>query len=309
VKAVVLLETLLGARLCALVVKETRQIMRDKQQLFLLMFPPIVQICLYGFALSPDVQDLRLAIVDECKTNKSRELASALVENRVFKVAKSPTDLNAMMKSIERGYVDAGVVIPPDFDRKISQHRQASIQLILDAVDANTAGIAQGYATQMITAYSRSLATPVVPRPVQSQVTYVYNPGLISSWFFVPGVLGLVLTLTGSLVSSVTLVKEKDSGTLEQLLMTPADSWEILLAKIIPLLVMLNGTVLLALFVGKLMFNLPFRGNFFTYIEKPAPGDSYVLFHQPSIDTAFWSIITYRKHARIFPHAHLFKPA
>jgi ABC-2 type transport system permease protein len=266
VKAVVLLETLLGARLCALVVKETRQIMRDKQQLFLLMFPPIVQICLYGFALSPDVQDLRLAIVDECKTNKSRELASALVENRVFKVAKSPTDLNAMMKSIERGYVDAGVVIPPDFDRKISQHRQASIQLILDAVDANTAGIAQGYATQMITAYSRSLATPVVPRPVQSQVTYVYNPGLISSWFFVPGVLGLVLTLTGSLVSSVTLVKEKDSGTLEQLLMTPADSWEILLAKIIPLLVMLNGTVLLALFVGKLMFNLPFRGNFFTYM-------------------------------------------
>jgi ABC-2 type transport system permease protein len=209
---------------------------------------------------------LRLAIVDECKTNKSRELASALVENRVFKVAKSPTDLNAMMKSIERGYVDAGVVIPPDFDRKISQHRQASIQLILDAVDANTAGIAQGYATQMITAYSRSLATPVVPRPVQSQVTYVYNPGLISSWFFVPGVLGLVLTLTGSLVSSVTLVKEKDSGTLEQLLMTPADSWEILLAKIIPLLVMLNGTVLLALFVGKLMFNLPFRGNFFTYM-------------------------------------------
>jgi ABC-2 type transport system permease protein len=266
VKAVELLETILGARLCALVVKETRQIMRDKQQLFLLMFPPIVQICLYGFALSPDVQDLRLAIIDECKTNKSRELASALVENRVFKVAKSPTDLNAMMKSIERGYVDAGVVIPPDFDRKISQHRQASIQLILDAVDANTAGIAQGYATQMITAYSRSLATPVVPRPVQSQVTYVYNPGLISSWFFVPGVLGLVLTLTGSLVSSVTLVKEKDSGTLEQLLMTPADSWEILLAKIIPLLVMLNGTVLLALFVGKLMFNLPFRGNFFTYM-------------------------------------------
>jgi ABC-2 type transport system permease protein len=209
---------------------------------------------------------LRLAIVDECKTNKSRELASALVENRVFKIAKSPEDLNVMMKSIERGYVDAGIVIPPDFDRKISQHRQASVQLIIDGVDANTAGIAQGYATEMIDAYSRTLETNPVPRPVQSQVTYVYNPGLISSWFFVPGVLGLVLTLTGSLVSSVTLVKEKDSGTLEQLLMTPADSWEILLAKIIPLLVMLNGTVLLALFVGKLMFNLPFRGNFFTYM-------------------------------------------
>ena len=265
-KGVQLLEGLLGPRLCALIVKETRQILRDKQQLFLLTFPPIVQICLYGFALSPDVQDLRLAVVDQCKSYKSRELTSALIENRVFKIAKSPEDLNDMMRSIERGKVDAGVVIPPDFDRKISQGHTASIQLIIDAVDANTAGIAQGYATQMISSYSRKLETNPRTRPVQSQVTYVYNPGLISSWFFVPGVLGLVLTLTGTLVSSVTLIKEKDTGTLEQLLMTPADSWEILMAKIVPLLVMLNGTVLLALFVGKLMFNLPFRGNFFLYM-------------------------------------------
>ena len=265
-KILEVMETLIGARLLALMVKETRQILRDKQQLFLLMFPPIIQICLYGFALSPDVQDLRLAITDECNTNKSRELASALVENRVFKISKSPPDLAGMMKAIERGYIDAGVVIPPDFDRKISQGKPADVQLIIDAVDANTAGITQGYATQMIMSYGKTLAPITRISPVRSEVTYVYNPGLISAWFFVPGVLGLVLTLTGSLVSSVTLVKEKDSGTLEQLLMTPADSWEILVAKIVPLLVMLNGTVLLALFVGKLMFNLPFRGNFFLYM-------------------------------------------
>jgi len=101
---------------------------------------------------------------------------------------------------------------------------------------------------------------------VAPDITYVYNPGLVSSWFFIPGVLGLVMTITGTLVSSVTLVKEKDSGTLEQLLMTPAESWEILTAKIIPLLVMLNGTVILALSLGLLVFQLPFRGNFFTYM-------------------------------------------
>lgn len=260
-----LIETLLGVRLMALMIKETRQILRDKQQLFLLAFPPIVQICLYGFALSPDVQNLRLGIIDEDKTYKSRELSSALVENRVFKIAKAPDDLASMMKSIERGKLDAGLVIPPDFDRRISQGKQASVQLIIDAVDANTAGITQGYATEMIQAFSRSLLAPTV-RPVISQVTYAYNPGLISSWFFVPGVLGLVLTLTGSLVSSTTMVKEKDSGTLEQLLMTPAESWQILVAKIVPLLIVLNGTVLLALTVGKVMFNLPFRGNFFIYM-------------------------------------------
>jgi ABC-2 type transport system permease protein len=264
--AVAFFESMLGGKLFALVLKETRQIMRDRQQLFMLCFPPIVQICLYGFALSPDVQDLRLGIIDECKTFKSRELASALVENRVFKIAPSPDDLRLLMQSIERGQIDAGVVIPPNFDRYISQGKQASVQLIIDGVDANTAGITQGYATQMVQEYARTLLSKQGTRPVQSAVTYAYNPGLISSWFFIPGVLGLVLTITGTLVSSVTLVKEKDSGTLEQLLMTPADSWEILIAKIIPLLVMLNGTVLLALAVGSLMFHLPFRGNFFTYM-------------------------------------------
>lgn len=264
---------LIDERLRALIVKETVQILRDKQQLFLLTFPPIVQVCLYGCALSPDVQNLRLGVVDECKSYKSRELVSALVENRVFKIApiKENTQTldsrRSLMQSIERGRIDAGVVIPSDFDRLISQQKPAGVQLIIDAVDANTAGIAQGYSTQMLSAYSRTLGQVAAPPPaVAPDITYVYNPGLVSSWFFIPGVLGLVMTITGTLVSSVTLVKEKDSGTLEQLLMTPAESWEILTAKIIPLLVMLNGTVILALSLGLLVFQLPFRGNFFTYM-------------------------------------------
>lgn len=254
-------------RLRALIVKETIQIFRDKQQLFLLSFPPVVQLCLYGYALSPDVQNLRLGIVDECKSYKSRELISALVENRVFKPARSkPDDRRALMKQIEQGKVDAGVIIPPDFDRKISQGHQASVQVILDAVDANSAGIAQGYTSQMFTQFSQLLNGNTFRPPVEPDVTYVYNAGLVSSWFFIPGVLGLVLTITGTLVSSVTLVKEKDSGTLEQLLMTPAESWEILYAKIVPLLIMLNGTVLIALTLSRTVFQIPFRGNFFTYM-------------------------------------------
>jgi ABC-2 type transport system permease protein len=254
-----------GERLRALIVKETKQILRDKQQLFLLMFPPIVQICLYGAALNPDVQYLRLGVIDEAKTYKSRELTSALVENRVFKIDRLPDNLRALTTAIEQGKLDAGLVVPPDFDRKISQSRPAGLQLILDAVDANTAGIAQGYSTQMLQMFGNLIDRRKAP-PVKADITYVYNPGLVASWFFIPGVLGLVLTLTGTLVSSVTLVKEKDSGTLEQLLMTPAESWEILVAKIVPLLVMLNGSVLLAVSLGRLVFQVPFRGNFFTYM-------------------------------------------
>lgn len=257
---------LVDERLRALIVKETIQIFRDKQQLFLLTFPPIVQVCLYGCALSPDVQYLRLGVIDECKTYKSRELVSALVENRVFKIAKIADDRRRVMEALAHGQVDAAVIIPPDFDRKISQHHTASVQLLIDAVDANSAGIAQGYSTQMFNSFSNLLNDNRYVQPVKADVTYVYNAGLVSSWFFIPGVLGLVLTITGTLVSSVTLVKEKDSGTLEQLLMTPAESWEILYAKIVPLLIMLNGTVLLALSIGLTIFHVPFRGNFLTYL-------------------------------------------
>lgn len=261
-----LIRMFVGERLRALIVKETKQILRDKQQLFMLMFPPIVQICLYGCALNPEVQYLRMGVVDEANTYKSRELISAMVENRVYKIEPVIGGLRGMAKAIAHGKLDAGLVIPPDFDRRISQSRPAGLQVIIDAVDANSAGIAQGYSAQMILAFGNLLSPPKKPVPVKADVSYVYNPGLIASWFFIPGVLGLVLTLSGTLVSSVTLVKEKDSGTLEQLLMTPAQSWEILVAKIVPLLVMLNGSVLVAVSIGRLAFQVPFKGNFFTYM-------------------------------------------
>ncbi|HEY9664147.1 MAG TPA: ABC transporter permease, partial [Allocoleopsis sp.] len=114
--------------------------------------------------------------------------------------------------------------------------------------------------------YARHLNVNPPPIAIDPEVNFLYNPGLISSWFFVPGVLGVVLTLTSSLVSSSALVREKDTGTLEQLLMTPAESWEILLAKIVPLFFLLIGDVFLALGVGKAVFNLPFRGNLLVFL-------------------------------------------
>ncbi|MEB3322227.1 MAG: ABC transporter permease, partial [Synechococcaceae cyanobacterium] len=122
---------------------------------------------------------------------------------------------------------------------------------------------AQGYLTRILERFRPAGAATRAPPPaLRAEVTFLYNPGLRSSWFFVPGVMGLVLTLLGSLVSAVTVVREKDAGTLEQLLMTPAGPWEILLAKILPLFVLLMGDLLLALALGRLVFGLPFRGSF-----------------------------------------------
>ncbi|KAM3105219.1 ABC transporter permease [Phormidesmis sp. 146-33] len=268
-----LLRQLIESRFWALAVKEVSQILRNKQLIFILIFPPTVQLLIFGLALNPDVQNLKLGVVDYSNTPMSRELVAAMTVNGVFRVdrplasisKRSPPSEFALGEEVRRGEITAGLVIPPDFNRDLKGDKTAEVQILIDAVDANTAGIASGYATQIINQFSRQLSPQTIV-PIQTQAVYLYNPGLISSWFIVPGVLGLVLNLGSSLVSTATVVREKDSGTLEQLLMTPAEAWEIILAKIVPLFVLLLGEVILALSIAKFVFQVPFRGNFFLFM-------------------------------------------
>lgn len=253
-------------RLWALIQKELRQILRDKQLLFLLIFPPTIQLFIYGFALSPDVYDLRLGVSDLSNSPVSRSLIDSVVQNHVFNVTPLKPNGNAAIEAVRQGKVDASLVIPPEFSRNIKQKQHAEVQILIDGVDANTAGIASGYLVQMISTFARGLEEPRPTGAIRPDVSFLYNPGLNSAWFFIPGVLGLILNLTGSLVSSSTLVREKDSGTLEQLVMTPASAFEVLLAKVLPLYVLLFGNVLLSLAVGLLAFHVPFRGNFFLFL-------------------------------------------
>ncbi|HEY9851673.1 MAG TPA: ABC transporter permease [Leptolyngbyaceae cyanobacterium] len=260
-----LIRSFLESSFWALVVKEINQIIRNKQLIFLLLFPPTVQLLIFGFALNPDVQNLKLGVVDYAQTYESRELIAAFTENKIFTPQLYTYSTGDLAREVRMGNIAAGIVIPPEFNRDLSQNRTAEVQVLVDGVDANTAGIASGYINQIINQYSRKLDGDRSPPLVRSESVFLYNPGLVASWFLVPGVIGIVLNLTSTLVSSTTVVREKDSGTLEQLLMTPADAWEILLAKIVPLFVLLMGDVLLALTIARLVFNIPFRGNLILY--------------------------------------------
>ena len=253
-------------RFWALVRKEIRQILRNKQLIVLLIIPPTVQLLIYGFALNPDVKHLPTGVVDYAQTMDSRELISAMSENGVFDVQTISFDEKALADQVDTGKLTVGLVIPPEFSRNLSQDKPATIQVFIDGVDANTAGITSGYINQIVQQFSLKYRSLEITPPVNTQVIFFYNQGLISSWFFVPGVMGLVLTLIGSIVSSVTVVKEKDTGTLEQLLMTPAEAWEILLSKVVPLFVLLMGDVLLALTIGRVIFSVPFRGSFLLFM-------------------------------------------
>jgi ABC-2 type transport system permease protein len=253
---------LLGSRFLALLRKEVQEILRDRQLIKLLLIPPTLQLLVYGFALNPDVRFLPLGVVDHAQVAASRELVSALTGNQVFLDVARPRSERELARLVERGELTVGLVIPPTFRRDLAGGYSAPVQVFIDGVDANSAGLASGYIRQILRRFRpEGSATTARPPPVTAAVRFLYNPGLRSSWFFVPGVMGLVLTLIASLVSAVALVREKDTGTLEQLLMTPAGTWEILLAKIAPLFVLLQVDVALALVLGRTVFGLPFRGD------------------------------------------------
>jgi len=261
-----MLRQFFASRFWALVRKELNQIVRNKQLLILLVIPPTLQLLIYGFALNPDVHHLKLGVVDYAQTADSRELVAALTVNRIFDVKTVRFDESVLAQQVEIGKLTVGMVIPPQFSRDLAGDRPSPIQFVIDGVDANTAGIASGYIRQIVQQFNQQYLSANRPIPVSTQVIFLYNQGLTSSWFFVPGVMGLVLTLIGSIVSSITVIREKDTGTLEQLLMTPSEAWEILLSKVVPLFVLLMGDVLLALTIGRLIFDVPFRGSFLLFM-------------------------------------------
>ncbi|HYM11999.1 MAG TPA: ABC transporter permease [Bryobacterales bacterium] len=258
---------LLESRLWALTVKEFRLLGKNRRLVVQLTLPPTVFVVLIGFALNPDVHDLRLGVTDLSRTPASRELISAISENRTFRVAGYYASAAALGDEIGRRRLDAGVVIPPDYDRLRANQLAAPVQVLVDAVNANTGTIASGYLAQIFADYNqRSLGAAPLSVPgvinVSSAVTVLYNPGLESSWFIVTGVMSMLLVINGSLVAAGLVVREKELGTIEQLLMTPAQTLEILLAKTFPILVLLVIDLAVSLAITHVVFDLPVRGSF-----------------------------------------------
>jgi ABC-2 type transport system permease protein len=247
-------------RLFVLLRKEFVQILGNRQVLYILLFPPIVQVALLGYAMNPLVKHVTLAVSDESRTPASRQLLDAFTANGVFVPQRGgDTDTSNVYRAVQRGKVDAGLVIPADFARAIARGETGDVQMVFDGVNSFVANLGAGYANLIVSEYNaRNEPAP----PLSPQITFAYNSGLVTAWFFVPGLLGAILMITGILASSSQSVREKDEGTLEQLLMTPASSLEVLLAKIGPLFVLFTIALLAALAVSRLLFGLPFRGNF-----------------------------------------------
>lgn len=248
-------------RLSALILKELRQIRRNRSLLISILLPPTLQIIIFGFALNPTVDRLRLGVTDNSRTMQSRDLLAAFTANGTFVARRHFAGVRELERALNRGELDAGLVIPSDFARKRLRNQPASVQILLNAVNANTANIAQGYAGGILSAYNQQLRRVSDPTAVQASVALLYNPGLESSWFIITGTFGILLVLNGSLVAASSTIKEKEDGTIEQLLMTPADTSDIIIAKMTPLFLLLMADIFLVLLVGRLIFHVPVNGS------------------------------------------------
>ncbi|MGA2713137.1 MAG: ABC transporter permease [Bryobacteraceae bacterium] len=262
-------------RLRALLRKEFAQIRRDRRLAMSLIIPPTLQLLLFSLVLNATVSNLKLGIIDDSRTPESRGLTSTLTESKSFKLAGYYYDVNKLGDAISRGDLDAGVVIPRSYAKDLQRGRPVTVQFLLNAMNANTAAIAQGYAEGVIQTYNADLpseglhanfkqiaANDVSRRGLaQLTATYLYNPGLVGSWFVVTGIFGLLLILNGSIVAATAMVKEREAGTIEQLLMSPAGTYEIIIAKIAPLFFLLFLMVLFATALIKIVFDVPFHGN------------------------------------------------
>src|SRR5260221_1018968 len=270
-----LLQFLFNYRLLALIKKEFNQIRRDRRLAISLILPPVVQLTLFGFALSANVTNIRLGVVDDSRSPESRELIATLTESKSFRLAGYYFSVDQLGDAVSRGNVDAGIVGPYDYAKDLARERPTTVQFLLNAMNSNTATISKAYAQSVIRSYNNGLRNQGIhPRiepvagsdlsrrgQVQLRPAFLYNPGLVDSWFIVTGVFGLLLILNSSLVSSAAMVREREAGTIEQLLMSPASTSEIIIAKITPLFILLCMMMLVAIAVLKLAFHVPFHGK------------------------------------------------
>ena len=252
-----------------MILKEIRQLRRDPRMLFMLIAAPVVQLLLLGYAANLDVKDIPVMVCDLDASAESRNFVSQFVHSGYFELRKVTGRLADIDVSIDRGRTNLAVVIPKDMGRDLARRAPVPIQIIVDGSESQSAIIALSYATQIAQSYSRKLMVERLERlapgltlvRVDPEVRVWYNPDLKSRNFLVPGVLGLLLMVSTMILTSLAIVKEKEMGTLEQLVVTPIRSGELILGKLVPFFFLGLIDITLVALVATLWFRIPMKGS------------------------------------------------
>jgi len=252
-----------AGRLWAMARKEWLHIRRDSRSLAMAFAVPAAMVVLFGYVITFDVRDIRMAVLDQSNTTQSRDLVDAFRSSGYFRVARQLTSDDQISPLLVRGTVRLVLVIPPDFARHLAAAEPAPVQALLDGGDANTASIAINYAQAIVTSYSATAVLKGVPLPVPIAVDsrVWYNEDLKSSSMIVPGLMAAIMMILSALLTSLTIAREWERGTMEQLAATPVHRLEVILGKLLPYLGIGAVDIVLVAVVGGVVFAVPFRGS------------------------------------------------
>jgi ABC-2 type transport system permease protein len=243
--------------------KEFLQLRRDRLTFALMTGLPAIQLMLFGYAIQTDVRRLPTVVVDGSRTRESRALVQVLENTDNFRVVASVSGREEARRWIERGAARVALIIPPAYQRDIRRGQTGTAQLLIDAADPQSSGAA--IAGAQLAAQARSaqlLAERVALRaPVEIRVRPWYNPAQKSATFIVPGIVGILLTITMTLITSTAIVRERERGTLEQLIVTPIGKTSLMLGKLVPFVLVGYVQMSVVLLLGVLVFDVPVRGN------------------------------------------------
>ncbi len=241
------------SRLLAIIIKELRQLRRDRLTFAMILGIPTMQLLLFGFAINLDIRHIDAAIVDQAQTARSREVAAALVATGLLTLVDVPADTPAQLAdALRRGRISVGIVLPPDLDRRLELRDRPAVQVMVDGSE------------QTVQSAARQLAAVPLPGARAAyqgvEVVNFYNPDRRAPVNTVPGLIGVILTMTLVMFTGMALVRERERGNLEMLIATPVSPLELTLGKVLPFVVIGLVQVTVVLLLGKLVFAVPIRG-------------------------------------------------
>ncbi|MEO8356130.1 MAG: ABC transporter permease [Chloroflexota bacterium] len=259
----------MNSRLMSIIRKEFIQIFRDVRTLVMILVIPIMQLFLLGYSATNDVRNIPLAVLDQSRSAESRALLDSYRAADYFRIAYSVTSEAEIETLISTGDARAAVIIPPDYAQRINDGN-AQVAFILDGSDPTSAStalsaallISQAHSTELLTQRFASTASNLrLQPPVQVRTTVWYNPDMISAHFMIPGVIGMILYAIAAILTATSVVRERERGTIEQLIVTPIRSWELIVGKLMPYVILGFFNTIEVLAVGHWWFGMPIRGD------------------------------------------------
>ncbi len=258
-------------RISALLYKEFIQVMRDPVALWLLLLLPVVMLLVFAYAINLDVRNIPIAVYDLDKTEMSRSVVDRFVTSGYFVLKKRLIAEHDMAGVLDRGEVKVALQIPRNFQKDISNGKSTPVQVIIDGTDSNTANITMGYVKSILAAESmkvifqllntNGIASSSSMATLDVRPNIWYNPELASLNFLVPGIIGIIVMVIGAIRMSLSLVKEREKGTIESLMVSPLRPIELMIGKITPYIVIVFFDLILIVLAGRYLFNVPFRGS------------------------------------------------